>query len=77
MSPSPHLNFWTKDGPTVLVSNTRDIAFSGCSEIILTRNLTIFLVYATTFEQFMVTFHFFNYIEINHFQLELLKRYDT
>ena len=55
----PPLHFWTKQGPTVIVSNTRNIAFYGCSEIILTRNLTIFTVYAIIFEQFMVAFHFF------------------
>ena len=39
-----HFNFWTKQGPTVSVSNIRDIAFNECSEIILTRNFMIFTV---------------------------------
>ena len=64
----------SEQGPTVSVSNTRDIAFYGCSEIILTRNLTIFTVYATIFEQFLATS---NYIEIDHFKLDLLKMSDT
>ena len=41
-----HFNFRTKQGPTVSVSNIRDIAFYGCSEIMRTRNFTIFTVYA-------------------------------
>ena len=32
--PSPHFNFPTKQGPKVSVSNIRDAAFYGCSEII-------------------------------------------
>ena len=43
----PHFNFWTKQGLTVSDSNNRDIALYGCSEIIRTRNFTIFTVYAT------------------------------
>ena len=34
----PHVSFRTKQGPTVSVSNIRDIAFCGCLEIIRTRN---------------------------------------
>ena len=54
-----HFNFRTKQGPTVLVLNTRDIAVYGCLEIILIKNLMIFTVYTTIFEQFIVAFHFF------------------
>ena len=54
-----HINFRNKPGPTVSVSNIRDIAFYGCSEIIRTRNLMIFTVYATIFGQYTATFHFF------------------
>ena len=55
--PPPHLlhfNFWTKQGPKI-----RDIAFYGCSEIIRTRNLAIFIVCATSFRRFMAAFRFF------------------
>ena len=63
---------------TVSLSNIKDIAFYGCTEIIQTRNFTIFTVYATSFRHFMAAFS--NYIgEIDHFTLtlDLLKRYDT
>ena len=46
--PPPHFNFRTKHGPKVSVSNIRDIAFYGCSEIIRTRNFTVFTVYLWT-----------------------------
>ena len=52
-------NFQTKQGLKISISNFRDIDFYGYSEIIKTRNLTIFTVYATIFEQFMAAFHFF------------------
>ena len=55
----PHFNFQIKQGPTVSVSNIRDIAFYGCSEIIQTRNVTIFSVCATFLGQFTMNFHFF------------------
>ena len=45
-----HFNFQTKQGPTVSVSNMRDIAFRGCSEIMRTINFPIFAVYITIFE---------------------------
>ena len=54
-----HFNFQTKQSPTVSVSNIRDIAFYGFSEIIQTRNFTIFTVYATIFGLFTVAFHYF------------------
>ena len=54
----PYFNFWNKQGPTVSVSNTRSIAFHVCLEIILTRNLTIIIVYVTIFEQSMAAFYF-------------------
>ena len=56
---TPHFNFRTKQGPKVSVSNIRDIAFYGCSEIIRTRNFTIFTIYATTFGEFTAAFYFF------------------
>ena len=43
----------------VSVLNIRNIDFYGCSEIIRTRNFTIFTVYAIIFGQFMAAFHFF------------------
>ena len=55
----PHFSFRTKQGPKVSVSNITDIAFYGCSEIIRTRNFTIFTVYVTIFGQFMAAFYFF------------------
>ena len=61
------------EGPTISISNTRDIAFYWCSKIILTRNLAIFTMYATSLEQFLAVFHFSNYIQIDHFKLDLLK----
>ena len=74
---SPRFYFRTKQGPTVSVSNIRDITFYGCLEIIRTKNFTIFTVYATIFGQFTTTFHLIpNYIgEIDHFTLDLLKRF--
>ena len=56
---APHFNFRTKQGPTVSVSNIRDIAFYVYSEIIRIRNFTIFTVYTIHFGQFTATFHFF------------------
>ena len=75
---SPHFNFQTKKGPTVSVSNIRDIAFYGCLEIIRTRSFTIFTVYVQVLDNFRQLFIFSNYIgEIDHFTLDLLKRSDT
>ena len=54
-----HFNFPTKQGPTNSVSNIRGIAFYWCSEIIRTRNITIFTVCAVIFRQFTVAFNFF------------------
>ena len=45
----PHFKFRTKQGPTISVSNTRNIAFNRCSEIVRTRNFMIFTMYATIF----------------------------
>ena len=56
--PLPNFNFRTKQGPKISVSNIRDIAFYGCSEIIQIRNFTVFIVYATGFGQFMTAFDF-------------------
>ena len=56
---SPHFNFQTKQRPTVPVSNIRNTAFYGRSEIIRTRNFTIFTVYAEIFGQFLAAFQFF------------------
>ena len=61
----PHFNFRTKQGPTVSVSNIRDIAFYGCSVIIRTRNFTIFTVYTTIFRQFTAVSHFFLLRRVN------------
>ena len=59
MPPSPlHLNFQTKQGPTVSVSNIGNIAFHGYSKTIRTRNFTISTKYAF-FGEFTVAFHFF------------------
>ena len=59
LCPPPfHFNFWTKEGPKVSASNTKDIAFYGCSEIIGTINFTIFIVHATIFGQFRAIFNF-------------------
>ena len=52
-------NFRTKQGPTNSVSNIRGIAFYWCSEIIGTRNITIFTVCAVIFRQFTAAFNFF------------------
>ena len=57
--PSPHFNFRTKQGPTVSFSNISDMAFYRYSEIIRTRNFTVFIVYAKIFGQFTAAFHFF------------------
>ena len=73
-----HFNFQTKQGPTVSVSNIRDIAFYGCSEIIRTRNFKIFTVYATIFGHLMAVFYFFYFLgEIDYFTLGHLKMSNT
>ena len=54
-----HLNFHTRQGPKISVSNIRDIAFYRCSEIIRTRILTIFTLFPTIFGQSMAAFHRF------------------
>ena len=54
---APNFNLQTRKGATVTVSNIRDIAFYGCSEIIRTKNFTIFTAYATSFGEFTVAFH--------------------
>ena len=59
LCPPPHFNFRIKQGPTVFISNIRDNAFYGCSEILLTKNFAIFTKYATIFEQLTAPFHFF------------------
>ena len=51
-----HFNFRTKQGPKISVSNIRDIAFYGCSEIIRTRIFTSFTMYITIFGQFIEDF---------------------
>ena len=57
----PYFNFPTKHGSKVSVSNIRDIAFYGCSEIMQTRNFTIFTVFATIFGQFTEGFFLARY----------------
>ena len=52
-----NFKFRTKQGPTVSVSNIRDIAFYGCSEIMRTTSFTICTV--LIFRQFTVAFYFF------------------
>ena len=69
-----YFDFQTKQGPKMLVSNIRDKGFQS-SEIIWTKNFTIFIMYATNFGQFMTAFIFSNYTgKIDHFMLDLLKR---
>ena len=77
LSPPPPHPTSISEGPTISISNTRDIAFYWCSKIILTRNLTIFTMYATSLEQFLAVFHLSNYIQIDHFKLDLLKKCDS
>ena len=64
-APFTHFNFWNKD-PTVSFSNIRYIAFNGCSEIVWTRNFTIFTVCATIFGQCMAASYFFYYFFYLH-----------
>ena len=75
---APHFNFPTKQGPTVSVSNNRDVAYNECSEIIRTRNFTIFNVsYILQFlDNLQRLFIFSNYSgEIDYFTLDLLKSF--
>ena len=76
---SPNLHFQTKQDPTVSVSNIRDIAFYECSEIILWTEISGFLSFMQQFlDSLRRLFIFSNYIrEIDHFKLDLLKRFDT
>ena len=58
--PVHHFNIRIKQDPTFSVSDISDIAFFGCSEILLlTRNFAIFTVYASISGQFTATFYFF------------------
>ena len=58
--PLPHFNIRITQGLTFSVSDISDIAFFGCSEILLlTRNFAIFTVYASISGQFTATFYFF------------------
>ena len=59
-APPPPFSLGTTHGLTVSVSNIWDIAFYWCSEIIWTRNFTVFIVYAIIFGQFTTGFDFFN-----------------
>ena len=45
------------------VSNIRDIAFYGCSEIIWTKNSTIFTVFATNFGEITAAFNCIEHID--------------
>ena len=76
---TPLFNFRTKKGPTpVSVSNTRDIAFYGYSEIIRTRNFTILPCMVQFLDNLCWLFIFSNCVrETDHFTLDLLKRSDT
>ena len=56
---SAHFNFRTKQCPKVSISNIRDIAFYGCSEIIPTRNFTVMTVYTNNFWLMYSGFSFF------------------
>ena len=71
-------NFWTKQSPTVSVSN-RGNAFYGCSESLQTKNFINFTMYMLQyFDKWWQLFIFSNYKrEINHFKLDFLKRSDT
>ena len=72
----PHFNFWNQQGPTISFSSIRDIAFSACSEIIWTRNFTIFIVYATIFGQYTAVSDFFwLHTGKYHFTLDFLKSF--
>ena len=57
--PPVHFNFRMKQGLTVSVSNIKDIAFDGCSEIIWNRNFPIFNLCAKIFGQYPAASHFF------------------
>ena len=73
-----HLNFRTKQGPSVSVSNIRDNAFYGCSQIIRTKNFAILPSMLQYLNNLRHLFIFSNCIgEIDHFTLDLLKRSDS
>ena len=73
-----HCHFRTKQGPTVSVLNIRNIGLNRCSDIIWAINFTIFTMYATILENLQWLFIFSNYMgKIDHFTLDLLKRWDT
>ena len=65
----------------ISVSDIRVTAFSEFSDIMRTRNFTIFTVYGSMFGHFINLCEFFmfsNYIgEIDQFTLDLLERSDT
>ena len=74
----PHFNLRTKQAPTVAVSNIRDIAFYGYSEIIRNRISRFLLCMLEVLNNLRWLFIFSNYIgEIDHFTLDLLERSDT
>ena len=71
---APNFNFWTKQGPTILVSNKRYWFLR------VFRNYTdqnFFLPYIQFLNNLWRLFIFSNYIEVEHFKLDLLKRYDA
>ena len=75
--PPPHFNFQTKKGPTFSLSKIRSIASYGCSEIIRTRNFTIFTVLQFS-DNLQRHFIFSNYVrKIDRLRLDLLRRSDT
>ena len=58
---APHFNFRIKKGPKVSVLNIRGIAFYRHSEIIRTRNFTIFTVYAIIFSNYIGEIYHFTF----------------
>ena len=54
-----HVQFLNQTRSSSFSFKHKGYCFYGCSDIILTRILTIFTMYATIFEQVMADFHFF------------------
>ena len=74
----PHFNFRTKKGPTVSVSNIKDIAFYGYSEFIRTSISQLPQCMLPFMHNLRQHFIFSNYIrEIDNFTLDLLKMSNT
>ena len=80
---TPHFNFWTKQGPTVSVSNIMDIVICGCSGITWTRFHDFYCVCYnvwTIYGSFLSSYasrslHVGPFEKVQYLKLEILKSF--